>query len=105
MNPTNLIPGNGVYSVTVLYEEKIYRGMANLGSRPTVSDSEERILEVNLFDFDGDLYEKEIKVTFVDRIRDEIKFESLDLLSAQLQKDAVVADRQLDNLSDHDFID
>ncbi len=100
-----LIPGNGVYSVTVLYEGKIYRGMANLGSRPTVSDSEERILEVNLFDFDGDLYEKEIKVTFVDRIRDEIKFESLDLLSAQLQKDAVVADRQLDNLSDHDFID
>jgi riboflavin kinase/FMN adenylyltransferase len=99
-----LIPGNGVYSVTVLYEGKIYRGMANLGSRPTVSDSDERILEVNLFDFEGDLYEKEIKVTFVDRIRDEIKFESLDLLSAQLQKDAVVAERHLDNLSDHDII-
>lgn len=99
-----LIPGNGVYSVTVLCDGKIYRGMANLGSRPTVSDSEERILEVNLFDFEGDLYEKEIKVTFVDRIRDEIKFDSLDLLSAQLQKDAVVAERHLDDLSDHDII-
>ncbi len=99
-----LIPGNGVYSVAVEHEAKVYRGMANLGNRPTVSDSEDRILEVNLFEFDGDLYEKEIKVTFVDRIRDEIKFDSLDQLRAQLQKDATVADRHLDDISDHDII-
>ncbi|MCZ4408040.1 bifunctional riboflavin kinase/FAD synthetase [Cryomorphaceae bacterium 1068] len=99
-----LIPGNGVYSVAVDYDGRIYRGMANLGNRPTVSDSEDRILEVNLFEFDGDLYEKEIKVTFVDRIRDEIKFESLEQLRAQLQKDATVAGRHLDDLSDHDII-
>jgi riboflavin kinase/FMN adenylyltransferase len=79
--------------------------MANLGNRPTVSNSDEHILEVNLFDFDGDLYGKEIKVTFVDRIRDEIKFDSLDQLRAQLQKDAVVADRHLNDLDGDDFTD
>jgi riboflavin kinase/FMN adenylyltransferase len=100
-----LIPGKGVYSVTVLYHGLLYRGMANLGSRPTVSDSDERILEVNLFDFEGDLYEKEIKITFVDRIRDEIKFESLDQLRAQLRQDALVADRHLNDLTDVDFTD
>lgn len=99
-----LIPGTGVYSVTVLHNGKLLKGMANLGNRPTVSDSEERILEVNLFEFEGNLYQKEIKVTFVDRIRDEIKFETLDQLRAQLQKDAIVADRHLDDLSDHDLI-
>jgi riboflavin kinase/FMN adenylyltransferase len=100
-----LIPGEGVYSVTVHFENRLYRGMANLGNRPTVSNSDEHILEVNLFDFDGDLYGKEIKVTFVDRIRDEIKFDSLDQLRAQLQKDAVVADRHLNDLDGDDFTD
>lgn len=100
-----LIPGEGVYSVMVESDGRSFRGMANLGSRPTVSNSDERILEVNLFHFDGNLYEKEIKVTFVDRIRDEIKFDSLDQLREQLQKDAVVADRHLGLMDDVDFTD
>lgn len=98
-----LVPGKGVYSVVVDHEGKQFRGMANLGSRPTVSDGEEQILEVNLFGFEGDLYDKEIKTTFVDRIRDEIKFESLDLLRTQLKSDAVVAARHLDHLGDDDL--
>ena len=105
LKPYKLIPGEGVYSVIVNCGGHLYRGMANLGSRPTVSNSDQRVLEVNLFGFEGDLYEKEIKVTFVDRIRDEIKFDSLDQLSAQLQKDAYVADRHLDHLNDVDFTD
>lgn len=97
-----LVPGKGVYSVTASFEGKVFRAMANLGSRPTVSQSNRRILEVHLFGFDGDLYGKEITITFVDRIRDEIKFDSLDKLREQLEKDALVADR---HLSDLDFID
>ncbi|MEM9053486.1 MAG: bifunctional riboflavin kinase/FAD synthetase [Bacteroidota bacterium] len=94
-----LIPGNGVYSVAVRFEGAHYKGMANLGKRPTVNESEDSILEVNLFDFSGDLYGKEIEVTFVNRIRDEIKFESLDQLKAQLENDANVALHQLSDSS------
>jgi len=100
-----LIPGNGVYSVLVDVQGIAYKAMANLGNRPTVSDSEERVLEVHLFDFEGDLYDKEITVTFVDRIRDEIKFESLDKLKSQLEKDAEVAGVRLGSLFDGDFTD
>jgi riboflavin kinase/FMN adenylyltransferase len=100
-----LIPGHGVYSVRVKYDGEVYRGMANLGNRPTVSEDDELTLEVNLFDFEGDLYEKEITVTFVDRIRDQIKFESLDELRSQLQKDASVASQHLDDPVGGEFQD
>ena len=63
--------------------------MANIGHRPTIGDRAEgdMLIEVNLFDFDGDLYGKEITVRFIDRIRDEIKFGSLQELKAQLELD------------------
>lgn len=98
-----LIPGTGVYSVVVKMGSLLYRGMANLGNRPTVSDSDKRVLEVHIFDFEGDIYGKEITVTFVDRIRNEIKFEGLDELKAQLEEDAAVALRHLSHLADTDI--
>ena len=63
--------------------------MANIGHRPTIGDrgEDQPIIEVNLFDFDGDLYGKQIRVRFIDRIRDEVKFDSLDELKAQLEQD------------------
>jgi riboflavin kinase/FMN adenylyltransferase len=63
--------------------------MANIGHRPTIGDRSEDnpLVEVNLFDFDGDLYGKQIHVCFIDRIRDEEKFDSLDELKAQLEQD------------------
>jgi riboflavin kinase/FMN adenylyltransferase len=100
-----LVPGKGVYSVIALIDGKAYKAMANLGSRPTVSNSDERVLEVHIFNFNGDLYGKEITVTFVHRIRDEIKFESLEKLKLQLEKDAQVADRRLDDHFPGDFTD
>ncbi len=103
--PFKLIPGVGVYTVKAEVGSREFRGMANLGYRPTVDESEERQLEVHLFDFDGDLYGKEITVTFVDRIRDEIKFESLDKLREQLAEDATVANRYFDDMVDGDFVD
>ncbi len=76
----------GVYAVIVQVEHRILKGIANAGFRPTVDGSEMRI-EVHLFDFSGDLYGKTIVVFFVDRIRDEKKFDSLEDLKNQIKID------------------
>ncbi len=82
-----IIPSLGVYAVRVSIDNKFYNGMLNIGKRPTVSDTDTISIEANVFDFVGDLYGKEIKVSFHSRIRDERKFDSIDKLKEQLQKD------------------
>lgn len=84
-----LINCGGVFACLVDYNGQRYKAMANIGHRPTIGDRSEDqpIIEVNLFDFDGDLYGKPIRVSFIDRIRDEEKFDSLDELKAQLEQD------------------
>ena len=84
-----LINNRGVYACLVDYEGKTYKAMANIGHRPTIGDRSEDnpLIEVNLFDFDGDLYGKHIRVHFIDRIRDEEKFNGLDELKAHLEQD------------------
>jgi riboflavin kinase/FMN adenylyltransferase len=91
-----LIPANGVYAVNVIVENAIYNGMMNIGFRPTVSDEKLRTIEVHIFDFDNDIYEKEIKVRMITRIRDEVRFNGIDELREQLKKDKLEA---LKNLS------
>ena len=95
-----LINCGGVFACLVDYEGKTYKAMANIGHRPTIGDrtKDQPIIEVNLFDFDGDLYGKQIRVSFIDRIRDEEKFDSLDELKAQLEQDK----KAVMNLLDHD---
>ncbi len=84
-----LINRCGVYACLVDYEGKTYKGMANIGHRPTIGDRLESdpLIEVNLFNFDGNLYGKQIHVRFIDHIRDEEKFDGLDELKAQLEQD------------------
>ena len=84
-----MINNPGVYACRTEIEGKTYQAMANTGSRPTIGDraAGDFIIEVNIFDFDGDLYGKTLKVWFVDRIRDEEKFPNLEALKAQLQRD------------------
>lgn len=82
-----LIETSGVYATYVDYEGKEYKSMTYIGKKPTVNNDEVENIEVHLFDFDGDLYDKEIKVRFVKRIRGEQKFESLDALKRQIQID------------------
>ena len=82
---------NGVYAVRVeLLDGALVHGVANVGKRPTVDGSQQR-LEVHLFDFDANIYHEKIAVEFVHKIRDEEKFASLDLLKAQIAKDAQAA--------------
>lgn len=82
-----IIPAIGVYEVLVTLDEKTYKGMLNIGKRPTVSEAEEVKIEVHIIDFEEYIYNKNVKIEFVNRIRDEIKFANLEELKAQLQKD------------------
>ena len=92
--PLKMVPGNGVYSVKVETLGKEYVGMCNIGCRPTVSSGNARTIETHIFDFDEDIYGLDIKVTFVGKIRNEVKFDSLDALREQLEKDKVSRIRQ-----------
>ena len=81
-----LIPKNGVYVVKSILNDKLYYGMMNIGFNPTV-DGSTKSIEIHFFDFNADLYEQNIQVDILERIRDEHKFNSLEELKAQLLKD------------------
>lgn len=85
-----LIPSNGVYAVQVLHNDKVYQGVMNIGVRPTV-DGVSRTNEVHIMDFNSDIYGESLKVNFVQRIRDEVKFDSLHALKSQIKKDEQMA--------------
>jgi riboflavin kinase/FMN adenylyltransferase len=87
-NKYKLIPGDGVYAVKVHVNNKDYFGMLNIGRRPTIEDSKTKIIiEVHIFDFDEEIYDKTLRIDFIKRIRDEKKFESIEALTKQLQLD------------------
>jgi len=81
------IPADGVYAVYVETDGNKYKGMMNIGVRPTVDNSHERTIEVNIIGYDGNLYDSDIKVIFAQRIREERKFESMDSLKQQMEAD------------------
>ena len=90
-----LIPKNGVYFVKVVLEDGEHFGMMNIGNRPTVSTGNEIFIEVNIFNFDKDIYGKKIKVVLKEYIRAEKKFNSLDELVNQLNKDKQECNKHL----------
>lgn len=81
-----LVPKNGVYVVRAEIEDKHVFGMMNIGFNPTV-EGKNRTIEAHFFDFDADIYNRHIKVSILQRIRSEKKFESVALLKMQLEKD------------------
>ncbi len=85
--PAKIIPAAGVYAVLVHLNKKVYKGMLCIGDRPTVQNGDDVTVEVNLLDFEGDLYNRSVRVAFLHRFRDNIRFNSLDELKAQLEKD------------------
>jgi riboflavin kinase / FMN adenylyltransferase len=90
----HLEPARGVYAVTVrLADGTMHDGVANIGRRPTVSAGPESRLEVNLFDFAGDIYGTEITVALIAYIRPEVRFAGLDALKTQIAADAAEARR------------
>ena len=89
-NPDKLIPAGGVYAVQVTIQQDIFAGMLNIGYRPTFGDGGLSI-EVHVLDFDGDLYGQDITISFLDHIRNEIKFPNIESLKAQLNLDKTQA--------------
>lgn len=86
-----LIPANGVYAIRAHYNDASFNGMLNIGVRPTVSNTLMLHIEAHLFDFSRDIYDQELEISFIARLRDEQRFGSLDELKAQLARDAVNA--------------
>ena len=93
-----LIPKNGVYAVSSSYEGKPIYGMMNIGVNPTF-EGDKKTIEAHFFDFNEDLYDQHLKIVFLDRLRDERKFESVDALIAQLRQDQINAQQIIAELN------
>ena len=86
-----LIPDNGIYSVTVDRGGKTLRGMLYIGDRPSLNDGRGVTVELNIFDFDDDLYGEDLTVYFHERLRGDLQLEGLEALSKQLTQDEAAA--------------
>lgn len=98
--PVNkLLPPNGVYVTEVLVDEKKYIGVTNVGCKPTVSDANLIGVETYIIDFDRIVYGDSIVVSFLEFVRPEIKFDSVDELKAQMEKDISYARKYYENIT------
>lgn len=93
-SPHKLIPGQGVYASLAKIKGQVFKGMTNIGYRPTI-DADHLTIEVNIFDFEQDIYNQEITLTLVRRIRNEKRFNSLGELQQQLGNDKITAREML----------
>jgi riboflavin kinase/FMN adenylyltransferase len=85
--PLKLVPANGVYLVDVHVLGRDYKGICNIGNRPTVGENQSRTIETHILNFDEDIYGLEMSIEFAAKIRDERKFASMDQLKEQITKD------------------
>ena len=86
-----LIPSIGVYAVYVYVNGQKYKGMLNIGHRPTLNNGTDLSIEVHILDFEGDIYHQPMRIEFVDFLRAEAKFQSTEELALQIQKDKEAA--------------
>lgn len=85
--PNKLIPSVGVYAVYVYVNGQKYKGMLNIGHRPTLNNGTDLSIEVHILDFEGDIYQQSMRLEFIDFLRAEEKFNSIDELILQIEKD------------------
>ena len=85
--PLKLVPANGVYAVRVEVLDRSWQGVCNIGTRPTVGLGGARTIETHILDFDQEIYGLDLRIEFCARLRDERRFDSLDLLKEQLALD------------------
>ena len=97
--PKQKLPINGVYAVECNLNDQIIQGIANMGVRPTIGGSSP-VLEIHLFEFDKDIYSERLIVKFIKKIRDEKKFDNLDMLKLQIQEDILIAKNILHDSND-----
>ena len=82
-----LIPSDGIYVVKIQHQNKEYKGMLYIGDAPTIDSDHAKCIEVNIFDFDKNIYEQTLSVTILHHLRGDIKFDDIDALKVQMNKD------------------
>lgn len=85
-----VLPAKGVYAVLVAWNNNIFKGVANLGTKPTFNGND-IVLEIHLFDFNGKLYGEKLEVSFIHNLRSEVKFDKPEDLAKQVQRDLLSA--------------
>jgi riboflavin kinase/FMN adenylyltransferase len=85
--PLKMLPANGVYFVKVSLSSGEYIGICNVGNRPTVGNNNNKTIETHILDFNEDIYGLDIRIEFVARLRDEMKFSSLEQLKERISLD------------------
>ena len=93
-----LIPPSGVYATTVTLDGVTFPAMTNIGTRPTFEEAEDTVIETHVLDFDRDLYGTKLKLGFVQRLRDEKRFENVDALKQQISHDRGQAQSLFDRM-------
>jgi len=97
LHPDIILPHNGAYAVMVQVDGLWHKGMVNIGYRPTLDNGHQLSIEVNIFDFDSDIYGKPIKLHFIRFLRLEFKLGSIEQLREQLSHDKQLSINILDN--------
>ena len=93
--PLKIVPANGVYAVEAEVLGQRYGGVCNIGTRPTVGAGNARTIETNIFGFNDDIYGLDLRISFIERIRDEHRFSSMEDLRHQLENDRKIAETLL----------
>jgi len=86
-----ILPGNGVYVVQVKHDDLIFKGIMNIGLRPTIHENLEKRIEIHIFDFEQDIYDQFLEIQLLKKIRDEFKFDTIESLTDQIRKDKIIA--------------
>jgi riboflavin kinase / FMN adenylyltransferase len=94
-----LVPPHGVYAATMTVDGIVHPGITNIGMRPTFGDATGQTIETHVLRFDGDLYGRRVRLAFVQRLRDERKFDDVDALRAQIEADLRRAERLFNRIS------
>lgn len=94
-HPDKLIPANGVYAVYITVKGSRYAGMLNIGHRPTINNGNHRSIEVHILNFHSDIYNFPVRMEFIKKIREEMKYSGKEQLIAQLKKDASLTESLL----------
>lgn len=103
IDPLKLIPADGVYAVLLYLNGKVEKGMMNIGTRPTVDETRQQVIEAHIFNFNADIYNSRIEVALIDRVREEKKFPNIDHLKAQLEIDLVNITNILSDYNTNNF--
>lgn len=93
--PLKIVPANGVYAVEAEVLGRRHGGICNIGTRPTVGAGNARTIETNIFGFNDDIYGLDLRISFIERIRDEHRFSSMEDLRHQLENDRKIAEKLL----------